>query len=141
MKIVRITFQKNKEFIKYLIIGGFTTIISIGVYDLCVITFFSPESMIQLQAANVISWAAAVVFAYFANRVFVFESKNREIWKEAINFCGCRLLTLWIDMLSMFVMVSGLKWNDKAAKMLVQVVIVLLNYILGKYHVFKDESR
>ena len=44
-------------------------------------------------------------------------------------------------MLSMFVMVNVLKWNDKAAKILVQVVIVLLNYILGKYHVFKDAGR
>ncbi len=139
--MVRISLQKNKEFIRYLIIGGFTTIISIGVYDLCVVTFLSPESIVQLQAANMISWVAAVAFAYFANRVFVFESKNREILKEAINFCGCRLLTLWIDMLSMFVMVNVLKWNDKAAKILVQVVIVLLNYILGKYHVFKDAGR
>lgn len=32
----------------------------------------------QLQAANVLSWIAAVTFAYFTNRKYVFESKNEK---------------------------------------------------------------
>ena len=64
------------EIVRYLIVGGLTTVVSLSVYYGCVLTFLDPENPLQLQAANIISWIAAVTFAFFANRIFVFRSRG-----------------------------------------------------------------
>ena len=99
-------YKKYKEIINYLIVGVLTTVVSLGVYYVCVLTFLDPNQAIQLQAANVISWIAAVTFAYFTTRKFVFESKNPDMLKEASAFVGARVATLLMDMLCMFIMVT-----------------------------------
>lgn len=111
--------------------------VSLAVYYGCVFTILDPEKPLELQAANVISWAAAVTFAYFTNRRFVFESKNKNMLKEAAAFCGSRITTLLLDMACMFLMVTLLGWNDKAAKIIVQVLVTVGNYVLSKFLVFK----
>ena len=68
-------YEKYKEIINYLIVGVLTTVVSLGVYYACVYTVLDPNQPLQLQTANVISWVAAVTFAYFTNRRYVFESK------------------------------------------------------------------
>ena len=64
------------EIFRYLIVGGLTTVVSLGVYYGCVLTVLDPKKPLQLQAANIISWIAAVTFAFFANRIFVFRSRG-----------------------------------------------------------------
>ena len=67
------------EIISYLIVGVLTTVVSRGVYYGLVLTVLDPNDAILLQAANVISWVAAVTFAYFTNRKFVFKSKEKNM--------------------------------------------------------------
>ena len=123
----------------YLIVGGLTTVVSLGVYYGCVLTILDPEVAVQLQAANIISWIAAVTFAYFTNRKFVFESKNENKLKEAAAFYGSRVTTLLVDMGCMFLMVTLLGWNDKIAKLIVQVIVTVANYVLSKFIVFRKK--
>ena len=68
-------YKKHKEIINYLIVGGLTTVVSMAVFYGSTLTFLDGNDAIELQIANVISWISAVVFSYFANRIFVFESK------------------------------------------------------------------
>ena len=132
-------YQKYKELINYLIVGGLTTVVSLGVYYGCVLTFLNPEVPVQLQAANVLSWIAAVTFAYFTNRKYVFESKNEKRLQEAAAFYGSRVTTLRLDMFCMFLMVTLMGWNDKVAKLIVQVLVTVANYILSKFLVFRKK--
>ena len=111
--------------------------VSLGVYYGCVLTILDPEVAVQLQATNIISWIAAVTFAYFTNRKFVFESKNENKLKEAAAFYGSRVTTLLMDMGCMFLMVTLLGWNDKIAKLIVQVIVTVANYVLSKFIVFR----
>lgn len=136
MKLKEI-YIKYKEIINYLIVGGLTTVVSLGVYYGCVLTFLNPDSAVQLQAANIISWIAAVTFAYFTNRKYVFESSSNSRLKEAAGFYLSRVTTLLMDMGIMFVMVTLCGINDKIAKLVVQVVVTVANYILSKFFVFK----
>ena len=53
------------------------------------------------------------------------------------SFVSSRIFSLFLDMLSMFIMVSVLSWNDKLAKLIVQVIVTVVNYILSKLFVFK----
>ena len=139
MNTIKALYQKYKELINYLIVGGLTTVVSLGVYYGCVLTFLNPEVAVQLQAANVLSWIAAVTFAYFTNRKYVFESKNENRLQEAAAFYGSRVTTLLLDMLCMFLMVTLMGWNDKVAKLIVQVLVTVANYILSKFLVFRKK--
>lgn len=133
-------YQKYKEIINYLIIGFCTVIISLIVYYLCVYTIFDPHDPFLLQCANVISWICAVLFAYFTNRKFVFNSKEKNKFKEFITFIGSRIITLLLDMLFMFVTVTCLSQNDKLCKIIAQVIVIILNYVLSKFFVFKSNN-
>ena len=73
MKKLKELFYKYEEIILYLIVGGLTTIVSLGSYYLLVYTILNPKVAVELQIANIISWILAVTFAYFANRRDVFK--------------------------------------------------------------------
>ena len=136
MEGIKAYYEKYREIITYLIVGGLTTVVSLGVYYACVLTFLDPGDPIQLQAANVISWVAAVTFVYFANRIFVFRSRRKDILSEAAAFTGSRVATLLMDMVCMFLMVTVAGINDKIAKLIVQVIVTVSNYIFSKFFVF-----
>lgn len=137
MNKVKVLYKKYQEIINYVIVGVLTTVVSLLTYYVCVLTFLDPNNGIELQIANVISWICAVAFAYVTNRVFVFKSKSKNYAKEISSFVGSRLLTLLSDMLIMFLMVTVMGFNDKIAKLVVQVVVTVLNYVLSKIFVFK----
>jgi putative flippase GtrA len=136
-KKISTLYLKHKEIVNYLIVGVLTTLISLVVYYLCVSTFLNPKNAFQLQAANVISWIVSVLFAYFTNRKYVFESKNPHILKEASAFFLSRVGTLLMDMGVMFIGVTAIGGNDKIVKLISQVVVTIGNYIFSKLFVFK----
>lgn len=127
---------RYRELISYLIVGGLTTVVSLGTYYGCTLTVLDAAVPLQLQAANVLSWIAAVTFAYFTNRKYVFESRNQHMLKEAGAFYASRLSTLLMDMVLMFLMVTILGWDDKIVKLIVQVVVTVANYVISKFFVF-----
>ncbi len=133
-------YVKYKELVNYLIVGVLTTVVSLGSYYLCVFTFLNPESAIELQIANIISWIAAVTFAYFTNRRYVFESTNSNMVQEATKFYASRLSTLGMDMAIMFIGVTWLGFSDKVMKLVVQVVVTVANYVISKFLVFRREK-
>ena len=132
-------YKKHKEVINYLIAGVLTTLVNFIVYYGLVLTVLDPDDPVKLQAAIIIAWIAAVTFAYVVNRKFVFESKNAEIMKEAASFFAARLGTLFLEMGFMYLTVTVLRMNDKIAKVIVQILIIIANYILSKLFVFRKK--
>lgn len=130
-----------REIIAYLIVGVLTTVINLLVYYLSTKWFLNPEKIVHVEIANVIAWIVAVVFAYFANRIIVFRSKNDDVFTEGIKFCLGRVFTLLLELLLMALMVSLLKINDKIAKLVCQVIIIIGNYIISKLIVFKVKGE
>lgn len=139
MKSIKELFYKYEEIISYLIVGGLTTMVSLITYYLLVYTIFDPNIGIELQIANIVSWIFSVTFAYFTNRKYVFKSKNKISFKEGISFYISRIGTLFLDMLMMYVFVTVLGFNDKIIKFVVQIIVIILNYILSKFIVFKKK--
>ena len=92
-----------------------------------------------MQLANVLSWIVAVTFAYVMSRIYVFQSKRKNVLQEIVSFYSSRLLTLFMDMAIMFVMVTLLGINDKIAKLVVQMVVTVANYVFSKIFVFRGE--
>jgi len=137
MKRIIELYKKHEEIINYLIVGGLTTVVSLASYYLCVLTILNPKDALELQIANIISWICAVTFAYVTNRKFVFKSKSKDIKREVISFTSARIVTLIMDMVIMWLMVTLMNFNDKIAKLIVQVVVTIGNYLLSKLFVFK----
>ena len=130
-------YYKNPEVWNYLIVGFLTTIVSLVVYFIATRTFLDPKVDLELQIANIISWVFAVLFAYVTNRIFVFQSKNKNIASEFIKFIISRILSLLMDMGTMFIIVSLLNSSDVIGKIVSQVIVIVANYILSKLIVFK----
>ena len=68
--------NKNSEIIRYVIVGGLTTLVSLLSYYICIWLFLNPDNGVQLQVANIISWILSVTFAYFANRKYVSQTEK-----------------------------------------------------------------
>ena len=62
-------YKKNKEMLLYLFFGGLTFVVSIITYG-----FFNVSLGLNELIANIISWIIAVTFAFFTNRIWVFNS-------------------------------------------------------------------
>ncbi|WP_308443528.1 GtrA family protein [Lactobacillus delbrueckii] len=62
-------FIKYKQVILYLFFGELTTIINILSFEILLTNF-----NLYYQLCNVIAWIISVTFAYFTNKVWVFES-------------------------------------------------------------------
>ena len=128
-------YKNYKELIKYIIAGAGTTIVSLLIYYICVLTILNPQNPLLLQIANIFSWVGAVTFSYFVNRIYVFSSNNSKLIEISKFYTG-RIIVLLIDMISMAIMVKILNINDKIAKIIVQFIVVVLNYLISKFIVF-----
>lgn len=127
-----------QEALLYLIFGVASTIVSISVYWL-----FTDVVGLNALIANVISWIAAVSFAYTTNRFWVFQSRVygfKNIVAEIGKFVSARLLTLGIEELGLWVLIDLLTVNSMFAKLLMQVVVIVLNYVFSKLVVFSQKK-
>ena len=136
LRAARKIYSAHREVLDYLVVGGLTTVVSLASYYSCVLTVLDPRDGFQLQCANVISWIAAVAFAYVTNRKYVFRSESEHVVREAASFVVARVGTLLMDMGIMFVGVTLLSFNDKIMKLVVQVVVTVANYVFSKLFVF-----
>lgn len=128
-------YKKYKEVILYLIFGILTTGVNIAVFWIC-------DTLIHIEykAGNIIAWIFSVAFAFFMNKFFVFESKNKsniEASKEAIKFILARIFSLVVDMLLMVLMIDVLKFYSLVAKIISNLVVVIINYVVSKFIIFK----
>lgn len=133
--------QQNRvrEIILYLIFGVLTTAVNIAVYFICSRLFY-----FQVISSNIIAWLLSVLFAYLTNRKFVFKSKAdgfSSVLKECMNFFLGRLSTGILDTVIMFVSVDLLAFNDAIMKVLSNIIVIVLNYLISKLLVFKTKGE
>ena len=138
MKDLRNLLVKYKGVMLYLIFGVLTTLVNIVAYWL-----FAHLMHLTTMPSTIMAWILAVLFAYFTNRKWVFDStakSSHEIMRELISFFACRLATGVVDLGCMFVFVDLLGWNDVIIKTAANVLVIVLNYIASKLIVFKKKG-
>lgn len=84
-----------------------------------------------------LAWFFSVLFAYVTNRIWVFESVNSNILKECALFFGGRLFSGAVDTGLMYLFIDILTIGDVISKIVIQVIVVVLNYVISKLVVFK----
>lgn len=130
---------KYTELIFYLIFGVLTTAVNIAVYFICSRIFY-----FQVISSNITAWLLSVLFAYLTNRKFVFISKAEgfsSVLKECMNFFLGRLSTGILDTVIMFVSVDLLAFNDVIMKVLSNIIVIVLNYLISKLLVFRTKGE
>lgn len=129
-------YHKNEELWNYLIVGGLTTLVAIVSYGI-----FNRTFNIHYVPANVLSWILAVIFAYFTNRWIVFRSKNENKVKEFIKFSSSRVVTLLVETGLLFILIDLIYVDEVISKIIGQIVVLVLNYIISKLIVFKKSVK
>ncbi|ADP34324.1 putative integral inner membrane protein [Bacillus atrophaeus 1942] len=125
--------------IMYIIMGIFTTAVNISSFYILVEILDT-----DYKTATVIAWILSVLFAYITNKIYVFQQKTsdmRSLIRELTAFFSVRLLSLGIDLGMMILLVSQFHTNETLAKILDNVVIVVVNYIASKWLVFKKTTE
>ncbi len=138
MKKIWALYKKYEELINYLVVGVMTTVISWITYGVCRIVM-NVENALIMQIAVFLRWFAGVVFSYFMSRKFVFKSKNPHMLREAVDFTMSRVVTLFLDMFVMWLLPSVFHINDWIATFVSAVLVVVMNYILSKFLVFRKK--
>lgn len=138
METIRTLYLKYKAEILYLFFGGCTTLVNI----VCYYVLYQWMHVTNF-ASTVAAWIVSVAFAYVTNRRFVFESRVTDLWgwvREAAAFVGSRIATGVMDVAIMVIAVDYMHWNSLFWKIISNVLVIILNYIAGKFFVFKEKG-
>ncbi|SDY19363.1 GtrA family protein [Lachnobacterium bovis] len=128
-------YKKNKEILLYLFFGGLSFIVSVATYAL-----FNVPMKMDALIANVLSWIITVMFAFLTNRVWVFASPTdniKDFMKQMLSFYSGRIITLVIEETILLVFINMLGFGSLLVKIVAQVVVILLNYVISKLFIFK----
>ena len=123
----------DRELILYVFFGTLTFFVNLISYF-----FFEDILGVNYLISNVRAWFLSVLFAYVTNRIWVFESKSPDILKEMSLFFGGRIFSGAIDTALMYLFIDVLVIGDTISKIIVQIIVIVLNYVFSKLIVFKD---
>ena len=136
MKKLRTLLEKHRTLLLYLVAGGLTTLVDYGAFVLL-------RLVMPSNTANIISVITAVIFAYFINKLLVFQSKCenfRELLREAFAFFVSRGLTTLFSIAAYPALTLLLGFPELPSKAAVTVAVIVLNYILSVLVVFKKKT-
>lgn len=143
-------FEKYREIIAYLFFGVVTTAVSWGVH-FAILTLgqhllrISPSDTAfnaVRVVAEILQWIAGVTVAFFTNKKWVFNASGttkKETSIEFSKFAIGRLGTFGLE----FVLYFGGVWllrSDLFAKIISSAVVVISNYVISKFLVFKKST-
>lgn len=134
-QLVRIT---DHETIRYLIVGAMTTLVSTGTFLL-----LCEGLRWGVTLSNVLSILTAIAFAYVTNKKIVFRSLTKspaEAAAEFFRFVSTRLFAMGVEVGGVYLLYNILRVHEVPAKILTQIVVIILNYVCGKFLVFRGAS-
>jgi len=125
----------NRETVSYAFWGVVTSVLNIGLFEL--LLFVGTD----YRVANLIALLVTKAAAYVVNKLFVFRTHTESpaaLTAEFFRFVIARGGTMLVDWVGLIVLVSVCGVPEKYGKLITTVVVVILNYIVGKACVFKQ---
>lgn len=132
-------YLRYKEIVTYVFFGCCTTAVNYMVYFVSYYALHIPN-----VPSDALAWIISVAFAFVTNKLFVFESKSRQIKLvlfELLSFVGCRAATGLTDVGLMYLLVDVSKGHPVVMKVAVSVITAILNYIFSKLFIFSKRIR
>ena len=125
---------KYKSIVNYIFFGVCTTLVTY---------FILYYYGMGVRPANLISITLSILFAYFVNARYVFNSKAvgfKKVFYELAKFFTARLSTLVIEVFGVeFFIYLGM--NAYLSKFIIQFVVLVANYVISKFLVFTKEKN
>ena len=137
-------YREHKEGMRYLIFGALATavnIISYAIFASLILRFLSDA--VRVNASEIIAFIISLIFAYFTNKLYVFESKTnsmKELLREMFSFAGCRIFTEVVSIVIMN-MAIWFNINDIIMKIVANIIVIILNFVLSKLIIFKKKGE
>ncbi len=128
----------NNDVIRYLFFGGCTTLVNLAVF------YVLRKMNVELNIANFISIVAAILFAYVVNSKYVFHYECRTLSDHLgpfARFIGARVLSMGVELGGVWLLVDRMGLKDMVGKVIVQVIVIILNYIFSKFFVFTKKKK
>ena len=122
--------RKHRETISYLFFGGLTVLVNILLFALFDL-FFGEIT------ANTVAFLLSVQFAYMTNTKFVFQAPYTK--QNFLQFWGMRIGTIFIDNGGMWLLLT-VGCNKFIAKCIVNVIVIVLNYIFSKFFIYRKKG-
>ena len=125
----------NRQVINYFIWGISTTVVNIGLFTMLCTTM-------DYHKANLIAIIACKVYAYVVNKLFVFCSRCKDMGAfihEIFRYLISRGFTGVLDYLGVIILVEYFNVNKIISKYLIMITVMILNFLLGKYAVFRKK--
>ncbi len=147
-------YLKHKEGVNYAFWCIMTTLVSWTAYAVYAHLFGGVDGLhtdTVTLIANTLSWVTAVTFSFVANKIRVFESKSwkpKVVLPEILKFYSSRAvvgvigdigLPTLIAIIGLDAPIFGVK--GLVSKMIVTPVVILMNYLCGKFFVFRKKKK
>ncbi len=139
LRLFEVPYRAHKEVLLYLLFGGLSFVLNIVLFVL-----LNGIMHINELIANVFCWIACVLFQYVTNRTWVFDGKTKgfgELIKQMSSFFGGRLFTLAVEEAILAVFITWLRFNSIVVKIIAQIVVIVLNYVISKWIVFRSKEE
>ncbi len=138
---------KLKELFLYAVVGALTTAVNVGLFWVFTHPVRAALGVAEdaggyLTAVNILANVVSIAFAFVANKLFVFESRSWErnvALREAVEFGAARGLSLVMDVLLVDLLVLRLGVREMIAKIGVNVLVIVVNYVLSKVWIFRKK--
>jgi putative flippase GtrA len=122
----------NKETFAYGIWGILTSLWNIGFFQ--ILLYFG----LDFRIANALALITIKILAYLVNKFFVFKSRcdsPKKLFMEILRFTLTRGFTMVLDFFGLIAL--NLLIDPRIGKVITTFLVVILNYLFGKFHVFK----
>ncbi len=126
--------KPRKEAILYIVFGLLTTLVNLLIYQVGLL------AQLDYAYANTIAFVISIIFAYVTNKIIVFKSKQEALTGllvEFMKFIASRLGTFFLEMLGLWILIDIIGLDEVMPKYLMTAVVIVLNYFLSKWLVFK----
>lgn len=132
-KIIKKFF--TKEVITYGVFGVLTTLVNL-------ITFYIMDNILNIEEniSNAIAIVISILFAYFTNRKWVFNSNAitaKEKLSEFGKFIIGRAFSMVVELVGFFLMFNILGIQEFISKIVISVIIIIMNFFISKFFAFK----
>lgn len=133
---MRTIVQKNKEIIISLFSVVVAVLLNIGLF-----TYFHQSLKIHELVANLIAWIITVLAVFILERVtgsMEQIERIREYVDVFLVFAGERVLTLAVEEMLLYIMITRIEIAGIPVKIITQAIVIVFNYIIAKCYLFED---
>jgi len=121
------------KFIKFCAVGGSGLIIDFGLTYMC-----KEKIRINRYLANTIGFITAATSNYILNRIWTFESLNRNIVNEYISFIIVSIIGLLINTGTLWILHGKMKYNFYLSKIGAVGVAIFWNFFANYQYTFSN---